>query len=136
MAQLERLEPVLRKRLEEDGTMEKVKAHLRARIFAAFQGIGANSGTFEEQGTCPENIVINELIREYLEFNGYRETLSVFLPETRLPQVPLNRGFLAEKVGVNGGQITQELPLLYTLTAKPDSSPSPRLLDRKAPLER
>ena len=30
-----------------------------------------------------ENLVINELIREYLIFNGYRETLSVFLPGQR-----------------------------------------------------
>ncbi len=29
-----------------------------------------------------ENLVINELIREYLVFNGYRETASVFLPGT------------------------------------------------------
>ena len=27
-----------------------------------------------------DNLVINELIREYLVFNNYRETLSVFLP--------------------------------------------------------
>lgn len=29
---------------------------------------------------CNENLIINELIREYLIFNGYRDTLSVFLP--------------------------------------------------------
>lgn len=27
-----------------------------------------------------ENLIVNELIREYLEYNGYRHTLSVFLP--------------------------------------------------------
>lgn len=27
-----------------------------------------------------DNLVINELIREYLLFNGYRNTLSVLLP--------------------------------------------------------
>lgn len=27
-----------------------------------------------------ENLVINELIREYFEYNGYRHALSVFLP--------------------------------------------------------
>jgi hypothetical protein len=29
---------------------------------------------------CNKNLIINELIREYLIFNGYRDTLSVFLP--------------------------------------------------------
>lgn len=33
-----------------------------------------------------ENAVINELIREYLEFNGYHHTLSVFLPESGHPE--------------------------------------------------
>jgi hypothetical protein len=32
---------------------------------------------------CNENLIINELIREYLIFNGYRDTLSVFLPGER-----------------------------------------------------
>lgn len=27
-----------------------------------------------------ENLIINELIREYFEYNGYRHALSVFLP--------------------------------------------------------
>lgn len=27
-----------------------------------------------------ENLIINELIREYMIFNGYRDTLSVFIP--------------------------------------------------------
>jgi lisH domain-containing protein FOPNL len=31
-------------------------------------------------------LLINELIREYLIFNGYRNTLSVFEPETGQPQ--------------------------------------------------
>lgn len=29
-----------------------------------------------------ENLIINELIREYFEYNGYRHALSVFLPGT------------------------------------------------------
>lgn len=42
-----------------------------------------------------ENLLINELIREYLIFNGYRETLSVFLPEAGQPAVrPFDRQFL------------------------------------------
>eukprot|EP00882_Tetradesmus_deserticola_P016669 GHRQ01017812.1.p1 GENE.GHRQ01017812.1~~GHRQ01017812.1.p1 ORF type:complete len:133 (+),score=24.25 GHRQ01017812.1:473-871(+) len=39
---------------------------------------------------CNENLIINELIREYLIFNGYRDTLSVFLPGAHgryLPQL-------------------------------------------------
>jgi hypothetical protein len=42
-----------------------------------------------------DTLVINELIREYLIFNGYRDTLSVFLPESGHPQTrPFDRQFL------------------------------------------
>jgi len=35
---------------------------------------------------CDETLVINELIREYLVFNGLRDTLSVFIPGDKLDQ--------------------------------------------------
>ena len=31
---------------------------------------------------APENAMLNELIREYLDFHSYRETASVMVPET------------------------------------------------------
>lgn len=43
--------------------------------------------------------MINELIREYLDFNGYRDTMSVMLPETGQPVVPaFSRSFLARRL--------------------------------------
>lgn len=36
-----------------------------------------------------DNLVINELLREYLLFNGYRNTLSVLLPGTFKLQILL-----------------------------------------------
>jgi hypothetical protein len=40
-------------------------------------------------------LILNELIREYLIYHGYRDTLSVFLPESGQPAVrPFDRTFL------------------------------------------
>ena len=47
-----------------------------------------------------ENVLINELIRDYLEFNHYKHTLSVLLPETGQPVQRMDRGYLAEQLGV------------------------------------
>lgn len=64
------------------------------------------------------NLIINELIREYLVFNKYRSTLSVLMAETGQPTGTLDRTFLAEQAGVvedrNSRQLCdpQSLPLL------------------------
>ena len=34
----------------------------------------------------PEAVLVNELIREYLEYNGYTHTVSVFLAESGSPE--------------------------------------------------
>lgn len=44
------------------------------------------------------NLLLNEAIREYLEFAGYRHTLSVFLAEAGQPAEPLRRDFVAHKL--------------------------------------
>ena len=48
-----------------------------------------------------ETILLNELFRDYLRFNGYAATLSVFLAETAQPPEPaLDRKFLAKEIGI------------------------------------
>lgn len=57
-----------------------------------------------------ENLIINELIREYLHYNGYRETLSVMLPEAGQPEVrPFDRSFLAQHLRMQDGANSQQL---------------------------
>ena len=54
---------------------------------------------FPPRAPSHENLVINELLREYLEYNGYKQTLTVFLPESGQPlQKPFKRGFLAHEL--------------------------------------
>lgn len=59
-------------------------------------------------------MLINELIREYLEFNNYHHSLSVFIPETGQPQQPpFDRNFIAKKLKIIEDKNTRDLPLLY-----------------------
>ena len=130
----------LRENLEGRGTLRKIRAELRAEIFQALddkQGV-------QQPALSDENLIINELVREYLTFNKYRNTLSVLMTEAGQPAVPLDRAFLADRSGaVEDGSSVQlcerpppretvyaslsvhpaELhactrPLLYTLVAK------------------
>jgi lisH domain-containing protein FOPNL len=46
-------------------------------------------------------LLINELIREYLNHNGYHHTAAVFIPETGQPTVPpFGRDYIAKKLRV------------------------------------
>lgn len=92
----------LREALDRNGCLPSIRAKLRADIYKALGDAEVNVlrcaftpyimfFAMLNKCTClqvapakpalsNENLIINELIREYLIFNGYRETLSVFLP--------------------------------------------------------
>ncbi len=59
--------------LSERGVLSKVEAILRAEMFAAL-GQGHDALPKASQ----ETRLINELIRDYLHYNGYQHALSVF----------------------------------------------------------
>lgn len=62
----------VRETLESRGVLAQLKARIRAEVFSALDD--------QREPRPPlshENLLINELIREYLEFNKYRYTASV-----------------------------------------------------------
>ena len=60
--------------LENRGVLNQIKARLRAEVFSAL-----DDQNEQKPNLSNENLLINELIREYLEFNGYKYTASVLL---------------------------------------------------------
>ena len=73
------------------------------------------------------NVVLNDVIREYLQFNGYNHTLSVFTQEASCGAEPLPRSLLAQQTRlptrVGSGSARQDLPLLYALQPSPSAQP-------------
>lgn len=62
----------VRETLESRGVLGQLKARIRAEVFSALDD--------QREPRPPlshENLLVNELIREYLEFNKYRYTASV-----------------------------------------------------------
>ncbi|XP_039935062.1 centrosomal protein 20 isoform X5 [Hirundo rustica] len=67
---------VLRDTLEKRGALAQIKARIRAEVFNALDDQS------EPRPTLPrENLLINELIREYLEYNKYKYTASVLIAD-------------------------------------------------------
>ena len=47
-----------------------------------------------------ENMIINDLIREYLEHNNYQHSLAVFGPESNMPEKMLDRQMITKKLKI------------------------------------
>jgi len=68
------LPTVVKETLEDRGVLGQIKARIRAEVFHALE-----EDTEPSPPLGNENMFINELIREYYEFNKYKYSLSVML---------------------------------------------------------
>ncbi|KAJ3321541.1 hypothetical protein HDV06_004077 [Boothiomyces sp. JEL0866] len=96
--------------LKERGVIDKLESMLRAEMFQSIK-----SGYDSMPTPSQETRVINELIREYLQFNGYGHTLSVFKTEANLSNQPRDRSSQIEDLGLNDKFYPSGVPLLYGL---------------------
>ncbi|XP_028829662.1 centrosomal protein 20 [Denticeps clupeoides] len=110
MASVADLKEVLTETLESRGVLGQIKARIRAEVFHAL-----DDQREQRPPLSRENLLINELVREYLEFNKYRYSASVLSAESGQPEVPLDRHFLTSELNVIEDPSTQKLPLLYSL---------------------
>lgn len=112
MASLQDLKEVLKETLEERGILNEIRAKIRSEIFSS---LSENPNSQKKQ-LSDENLIINEIIREYLLFNNYESTLSVFLPETGQPEKPaFDRSFLAKRLKILEDRESRDMPLIYCM---------------------
>ncbi|XP_052052022.1 centrosomal protein 20 isoform X5 [Apodemus sylvaticus] len=76
MATVTELKAVLKDTLERRGVLGHLKARIRAEVFNAL-----DDDREPRPSLSHENLLINELIREYLEFNKYKYTASVLIAD-------------------------------------------------------
>lgn len=109
----DQLKGAIRETLEAAGQLDSIKAQLRAVVFQALDASSPESRV--RPPVPPENMVINELIREYLAFNGYEHTASVFTAEIGMASsaAMVPRSVLAAQVGLM--EASKEVPLLYAM---------------------
>eukprot|EP00775_Hariotina_reticulata_P003657 gene3657-3918_t len=106
MGSVEELKDAVKDTWERKGVIRQLQAHLRSEVYKAF--LDAEDEPRPEPSS--ENLIINELIREYLIYNGYRDTLSVFIPETGQPVArPFDRNFLVQHLHVSETARTQQV---------------------------
>ena len=113
------MQRVLRTKLAQRGVLKKLKAQIRAEMFAAMMNTSSSSSKNDDDRRR-ENFVVNELVREYLSFNGYQQTLSVFTAEASINKTrPFDADFVAQEVGLGDEDgvdpETRKLPLIYQM---------------------
>ncbi|KAL9985747.1 hypothetical protein ACROYT_G008188 [Oculina patagonica] len=113
MATVDELKSVLKETLENRGVLGQIRARVRAEVFGAL-----DDQTEPRPALSNENLLINELIREYLTFNKYKYTESVLLAETGQPKEPMDRQFLVQELNITEESSTSpSMPLLYGILA-------------------
>lgn len=110
MASIQELTAALKDHLESKGVLDKVRSGLRAEIYNTI-----HDKSLAVHKPTGENYLLNELIREYLEFNNYNYTHSVFESESGNDKAALDRAFLARQLGVSETEDTRAVPLLYAM---------------------
>ncbi|KAJ3079646.1 hypothetical protein HDU79_008156 [Rhizoclosmatium sp. JEL0117] len=108
------LKQALAQNLESRGILGSVKAKLRAEIFKSL------NEDLEMPAHAFETDVMNELIVEYLEFHGFKNTCSVFNAEANIkkPLLPRSRSDICTDLHVDDRAFPADIPLLYPLCFK------------------
>jgi lisH domain-containing protein FOPNL len=108
--------------LKDNGRYEQLQSEIRRHLFALLTDPSPAAPS-----ASPDDFLVQELIREYLSFNGYSNSLSVFLRETASPPDPMNRDFLSQALNASAHR---HVPLLYSLAPPPGA---PRGAPRASP---
>jgi lisH domain-containing protein FOPNL len=111
---LEYFKKTLKMKLNERGALNRIKAQIRAEIFNTLQSEQASSTKTTDDSIIVEQLLINELIKEYLEWNGYNHALNVFLKESNQQKELSQRKFLESELGIKN--ITDKEQDLYVST--------------------
>ncbi|GAB1598458.1 lisH domain-containing protein FOPNL-like [Argonauta hians] len=110
MAQVKDLKNAISESLERKGVLNKIRAEIRAEVFHVL-----DEHSEGKPPLCNENLIINELIMEYLQYNKYNHTCSVLMAEAGQSETRLDREFIRNELDVTEDAETSTIPLLYSL---------------------
>ena len=109
MTTLNEMKEVLKEQLEKSGALNGVRAQLRSNIFSTL-----NNNQSSKQSLTNQDLILGELVREFLIFNNLNHSAGVLIPEAGLPDRPLDRAIIAGQLNVEESTETRQLPLLYS----------------------
>ncbi|CAH1647249.1 unnamed protein product [Spodoptera littoralis] len=103
--------------LKKNGYLNKINAEVRAQVTELLQRRQTAGADTAPPTPTEEVLLVNELVREYLEWNGYLYTASVLVSEAAMPKDKRSRADLCTEVGVRDDEKSSALPLLSNIVA-------------------
>ena len=110
MTSVEELKNALKETLEQRGVLNQIKAIMRQEIYEAIE-----NDDNPKPPLTKENLIINELIKEYLEHNNLLHSSSVFQSESGQPKDTLNRDAISKELNIVESEQNKQKPLLYSI---------------------
>ena len=99
--------------LQEKGFLDKMSAEVRKEVLHVLKNDQRAHRTSSELSA--DNFIINELIKEYLEWNNYTQSSDVLSLESGQPKQRISRAELETTMNVECGENSSKIPLLYSL---------------------
>lgn len=100
--------------LKADGELGRIKAKVRTEVIKLLDN--SNKGNKMKLPKPSQDIVfINELIREYLDWMGYKYSSTVFISECNLSKQPIERSLLVQSLGTMESESSTNVPLLCSI---------------------
>ena len=99
--------------LKENGFLNKMSAEVRSEVLNVLKNEQQNYQLSPEFSA--DNFVINELIKEYLEWNNFNQTSDVLSLESGQPKQRISRVELENTMNVRSGENSEKIPLLYSI---------------------
>ncbi|XP_044733843.1 centrosomal protein 20-like isoform X2 [Chrysoperla carnea] len=115
MASEQELLEAVKEALQKDGQLGQMRAELRSAVLKILEKKPIN---ISKPKVIEENAVINDLIFEYLEWNGYRYTSQMLLSESGQTHPAKPRRQLEEDLGIEYDSKTVQIPLIYSILAQ------------------
>ncbi|XP_015601720.1 lisH domain-containing protein FOPNL isoform X2 [Cephus cinctus] len=104
----------VRDSLETNGNLGRIRAEMRTEVMKLLDV--SNRINISKRPCQPHNILLlNELIREYFNWIGYKYTCSVLTTECELSKQPFNHDFFMQSLGIKEYDKSNNLPLLLQL---------------------
>lgn len=109
--------------LKEKGVLDQLTCQVRAEILQVLKTSFATQKTASKEKkevssvSSSSNFIVNELIKEYLDYNGYQNTADILAIESNLPKKRITRVELETSLKVHSGPNAKQVPLLYSIVS-------------------
>ena len=112
MDSIDKLKSSLKESLINRGILNEIKAHMRQEIFNILDN---DNDINQRPKLTRENIIINELIKEYFIFNGYNFSSKVLQSEVGKSNSNYNLSNIIKELNIIENENNKNKPLLYTI---------------------